>query len=266
MPQNSVNSARRSAAGRRHARRLPARGFSLLELLAVVAIIALLTALLLPNLAIARERARRAKCLSNLRQIAVGWTLYLDDNEGRFMLDRSHNNLAWFYGGKVEVYSHLIVGGRPPFNPRPLNRYVALDPYGNATAELFHCPSDNGAWVPDPALRRMSTYAYMGNSYMHNAALLSGSGVGTSARPLRITDIRVPHQVLIVGGDYQYYFNVVGSDAWKALWHEKSGLWVNLAFLDGHAAWTQMEFTRKFTSTYSARIDPPPPDEEDEAN
>lgn len=60
------------------------RGFTLVELLVVLAIVAILAALLLPALARARERGRRAVCLSNLSQLLKACTIYAMDNNDKF--------------------------------------------------------------------------------------------------------------------------------------------------------------------------------------
>lgn len=56
-----------------------AKGFTLIELLVVIAIIAILAAILFPVFARAREKARQTTCLSNVKQISLGFTMYMQD-------------------------------------------------------------------------------------------------------------------------------------------------------------------------------------------
>ncbi len=220
-------------------------GFTLIELLVAVAVTALLTAILLPSLARAREQARCLACRSNLAQIARAWHTYLNDHGGRFPKDHpGEQNTQINYGGKQGA-------GGPEYGAdcarpvaKPLNRSCGL-PAVTDRADVFCCPCDAG-----DVFAQGRCYDWYGTSYQMNWFLAGpAQWQPSSADPCKLvwrqmsprlanltwSNLATPSRLLLVGDfewDRAWYFRTQAS--WYRDWHRR-GRRVNVAFLDGRA-------------------------------
>jgi len=102
-------------------RRCARGGFTLVELLVVMAIICLMAAMLLPSLSRAKAKARTTGCLSNLHQIGLGLTMYLSDNNDRFPY--AGHEAHWMSVSDV---------------------WLLLNPFVGTNASFYVCPADTG--------------------------------------------------------------------------------------------------------------------------
>ncbi len=128
--------------------------FTLIELLVVIAIIAILAAMLLPVLAKAKEKARSAQCISNLRQIGLAGSLYADDNNDTFFCNGTPgaqwlpNGGSWYLNPRSSVEL-------PPDNDLAYWALGYRQYFANAQ-RLFGCPDgtvvdqwhDSGLYYP----------------------------------------------------------------------------------------------------------------------
>jgi prepilin-type N-terminal cleavage/methylation domain-containing protein/prepilin-type processing-associated H-X9-DG protein len=125
------------------------RGFTLIELLVVIAIIAILAAILFPVFARARENARRSSCLSNIKQLGLGFAQYTQDYDERLPIVKGQTTaLGW--DSAIAPYAGVKVATG---NVAPMIFQCADDStkrnspfnYGNARSYSFPVPNGSGS-------------------------------------------------------------------------------------------------------------------------
>ncbi|MGM0492828.1 MAG: DUF1559 domain-containing protein, partial [Armatimonadota bacterium] len=203
-------------------------------LLVVIAIIAILAAILFPVFARAREKARQTSCLSNLKQIGLGWQMYAQD-----------------YDDKVCPHGYFDPAPAPRFNDSRGGYWdwpVLLEPY-IMNRDIYECPS----YPTTGATHSSGTeHPYPVSYTMARAAAYDYSP--DPIQPIKLAGVTKPAEKIIIMDKWNstsiWTNNITLNnreewrkhpDSYVGYWHNEGA---NYVFMDGHAKWM-----KKFTTT-----------------
>jgi prepilin-type N-terminal cleavage/methylation domain-containing protein/prepilin-type processing-associated H-X9-DG protein len=237
------------------------KAFTLIELLVVIAIIAILAAILFPVFASARAKAREITCISNEKEMGLGFMQYVQDYDERLPFTRDCPASVIFtakeYEWKDGIYPYLKSGGRP---------YNGGQPYADqGTGGVFACPENTCLWSNadtwgaggsgqgDECTRYPRSYAVNGDAGYNEIGGTIWPDTFNSSEPYGgsglISVIQNPTTTIMVGEtrivypniDVSYLEDEVNSNGqpwgtmpWSCIAGHHGGM-TNFLFFDGHA-------------------------------
>lgn len=239
----------RSACDIQKAPRPLTGGFTLLELLVVIALIATLAAMLLPVIQTARNRATGYQSVHNTRQLHLAWMFYADDHNGRLAY-----NLGGAGGGKnpaLKTNANWVNNNltweldADNTNTATLTE-ASLGPYVNRLTQIYRCPNDKVlSDVQREAGWNQRVRSYSMNAMVGDAGELSDQGINENnphyVQFFRITDIPQPAEIFVFVEEHPdsindgYFLNRYYVNHWNDLPASDHNGAAPFVFADGHA-------------------------------
>ena len=230
-------------------------GFTLVELLVVIAIIAILAALLLPVLASAKEKGKRAQCMNNMKQIGVSSLVYVGDNNDKFM--PAAVNSSWGKQNPIEMDETILASSADlGFSSNSVVNGSSVSP------SIWTCPNRPSLPAFDSATGTWSMgYQYYGGVRTWYMVVDKGGTIATvpSASPIKSSTSKA---TWMLAADVVVNLAALPDHMWGDPSQPATSGWVNLpahrtgslpvggneVFADGSVSWID---ARDMYSVYS---------------
>ena len=237
-----------------------AQGFSLLELLVVIVVIAILTALLFPVISRAKDKARQTACLNNLRQINLGVRMYSDDS----------NDTSPARNGVIKTNSADAFTGYKEL----VKNYVGLKGASSPQDKLFACPADtfyyDYPFTPNPrgyvpeSLCTQSNNDYSSYSFnagnLHHVQFYGTNFIEPGIAGLKLSLIKNPSRTVLVAEmpafiPYSWHQPKRPFSQNNSIFNDSRNV---ISFVDGHVNYIKMYWDSTWPQgTLALAHDPP---------